>query len=168
MNIHKKERNYYIVAFSISALALIFHMAALKLIYKSIELLLFANGETRNVKNEIIKQVDILKDHANNCTNLFFLTSYLFVLFIGFMLLLRKINLKMYLVSCLIYEIIHVTGLSLFIHIFNKYQLTEGFGRYRLLHRHKLLWLMIAIPIVVYLLYGLIKKVTNKYAVKSL
>lgn len=132
-------------------------MAALKLIYKSIELLLFANGETRNVKNEIIKQVDILKDQANNCTNLFFLTSYLFVLFIGFMLLLRKINLKMYLVSCLIYEIIHVTGLSLFIHFFNKYQLTEGFGRYRLLHSHILLWLMISLPIVVYLLYGLKK-----------
>jgi hypothetical protein len=167
LNIHKKERNYYIVAFSITAMALFFHMAALKLIYKSIELLLLANGATSNVQKEISKQVDILKEYANYCTILFFLTTYLFVLFIGFMLLLRKINLKMYLFACFMYEFIHITGLSLFIFIFNKYQLTEGFGRYRILHRHKLLWLMIIIPIFVYLVYGLIKRLIIKYAVKS-
>lgn len=167
MNIYKKERNYYIVAFSITAMALFFHMAALKLIYKSIELLLLANGATSNAQKEISKQVDILKEYANYCTILFFLTTYLFVLFIGFMLLLRKINLKIYLFTCFMYEFIHITGLSLFIYIFNKYQLTEGFGRYRILHRHKLLWLMIMIPIVVYLVYGLIKRVINKYAAKS-
>ncbi len=167
MNIHKKERNYYIVAFSIIAMALLFHMAALKLIYKSIGLLLSANGATSNVQKEIMKQYDILKEYANYCTILFFLTTYLFVLFIGFMLLLRKTNLKMYLLACFMYEFIHITGLSLFIFIFNKYQLTEGFGRYRILHRHKLLWLMIIIPIVVHLVYGLIKRVINKYAAKS-
>ncbi len=168
LNLLKKERNFYIVACSFSALSLFFHMAALKLIYRSIDILLLANDLTREIKKNSLKQFDILKENANNCTLLFFLTSYLFVLFIGFMLLLRKINLKMYLFAGLIYEFIHVTGLSLFIHIFNKYELTEGFGRYRLLHRHKLLWLMIVIPIVVYLVYGLIKRLTNKYAVNSL
>lgn len=167
MNIHKKERNYYIIAFSIIAMALFFHMAALKIVYKYIDLLLSANDATSNIKKEVIKQYDILKEYANYCTLLFFLTTYLFVLFIGIMLLLRKINLKMYLFTCFMYEFIHITGLSLFIFIFNKYQLTEGFGRYNILHRHKLLWLMIIIPIVVYLVYGLIKRVINKYAVKS-
>lgn len=167
LNIHKKERNYYIVAFSITAMALFFHMAALKLDYKFIGLLLSGNGATSNVKKEILKQYDILKEYANYCTILFFLTTYLFVLFIGIMLLLRKINLKMYLFACFMYEFIHITGLSLFIFIFNKYQLTEGFGKYRMLHRHKLLWLMIIIPIVIYLVYGLIKRVINKYAAKS-
>lgn len=153
-----KNKLYYISVSAFSALALFLHMAALKLVYNSIGLLLKANGESHKVREEISVQVDNLKRYSNYCTNLFYLISYLFLIFIGFMLIARKIKLKMYLHGFLLFEIIQVAGLSLFIQIFNKYELTEGFGRLRVILRHELFWAMLIIPIIIYLGYGLKKK----------
>lgn len=162
MTLHKNKRIYYIAVSAFSALALFLHMAALKLIYNSIGLLLEANEASHKVRDEIAIQVDNLKRYSNNCTNLFYLVSYLFLIFIGIMLITRKIKLKTYLLGFLLFEIIQVAGLSLFIQIFNKYGLTEGFGRLRVILRHELFWAMLIIPIIICLGHGLIKKQIHK------
>lgn len=147
-----KEHKYFsgVAVFSILALSL--NMVALKLVYYSIGLLLEANGAAVERKKEITIQVDNLKRYSNYCTNLFYLVSCLFLIFIGIILITKKIKLKMYLCTYLLFELIQIIGLWLFIHIFNKYGLTEGFARWRILHRNGLFWIMLIIPIIICLL----------------
>lgn len=148
----QKKQKYFPVVVVFSILALSFHMAALKLVYNSIGLLLGANGAVSEIQNAVKAQVANLKRYSEYCTFSFFLVTYFFVFFIGFKLISRKIKLKMYIASYLLFEAIQITGLTLFIQIFNKYELTEGFGRWRILHRHPLLWIMLIIPIIICLL----------------
>lgn len=90
--------------------------------------------------------------------NFFYLISYLFLIFIGIILIAGKIKLKIYLLGFLIFEIIQIVGHSLFVQIFNKYELTEGFARLRIILRHELFWAMLIIPIIIYFGYEFIKK----------
>lgn len=150
----------YLVCVSIfSAITLFLHMVTLKLVYKSIEILLEANEITSlEMKKEMALQVDNLKRYSNYCTNCFFILCYLFLIFTGIILMLRKIKIKIYLLGDLIFGAVQVIGLYLFIQIFNKYELTEGFSRLRIIVHHKLFWIMVIIPIIFYLLYGYLKK----------
>lgn len=157
----KNNRKYFLCISAFSVLALFLHMSALKLIYKSIDLLLQANGASHQIQQNLAQQVDSLKRYSNYCTNSFFIISYLFLVFIGIMLITRKIKLKIYVSGYLIFEIVQAAGLPLFISIFNRYELTEGFGRLRLIHRHELFWAMLIIPVIIYAGYGLLRKVTH-------
>ncbi len=141
MMINKKTKMYFCGVTALSILVLSFHMFALKFIYNYIGLMLEANGVTAEKRKEMIVQAENLKKYSQYCTNAFLLANYFFLIIIGIILLTRKINLK-----------IQVTGLRLFIQIFNKYELTEGFGRWRILHYNALFWIMLIIPIIIYLL----------------
>lgn len=152
MMINKKTKMYFGSITALSILVLAFHMFALKFVYNSIVLKLEANGATVEKQKEIFMQVENLKKYSDYCTNTFLLASYFFLIFIGILLITRKINLKMYLSAYILFEVIQIIGLWLFIQIFNKYELTEGFGRWRILHRNALFWIILVIPIIIYLL----------------
>lgn len=158
MALLKKSQRYFFGIAVSSALVLFFHAMAIKLTYDSIGLLLEANEQTLEGKKQIALQAADLKQYSNYFTNSFFLASYLFLIFIGFILLAKKIDLKMYLYGYLLFEAIEFVGISLFIEAFNRYGLTESIGRWRLLHLHKLFWALLIIPIAVYLLHWLRKK----------
>lgn len=158
MILHRNNRIYFNFVWIFSVLTLSLHMAALKLVYNSIDILLKANQTTsQEVKREMALQVDNLKRYSDYCTNSFFLFCYLFIIFAGITLVLRKIKLKIFLRGCLIFGEVQVIGLALFIQIYNKYGLTEGFGRLRMVLRHKLFWTIAIVSIIVYLLYGYLK-----------
>ncbi len=154
-----KKSNYaYLVSISVfSILALFLYMTTLKLVYSAVEILLKANevapGE---VKELMALQVDNLKRYSNYCTNAFYLICYLYLIFTGITLMLRKI--KIFLLGDFIFGAIQIIGISLFIQVFNKYELTGGFDRLRTILHHKLFWTMAIIPIIIYLMYGLLNK----------
>lgn len=149
MMIDKKTKMYFGVVTALSILVLSFHMFALKFIYNYIGLMLEANGVTAEKRKEIAIQAKNLKKYSQYFTNAFLLANFIFLIIIGIILLTRKINLKMYLSSYFLFEVIQITGIWLFIQIFNKYELTEGFGRWRILHYNALFWIMIIIPIII-------------------
>ncbi|MDK2966197.1 hypothetical protein [Lacrimispora sp.] len=152
MMIDKKTKMYFGGVTALSILVLSFHMLALKFIYNYIGLMLEANGVTAEKQKEMIVQAENIKKYSQYCTNAFLLASYFFLIIIGIILLTRKINIKTYLRSYFLFEVIQIAGLRLFIHIFNKYELTEGFGRWRILHYNALFWIILIIPIIIYLL----------------
>ncbi|WP_159442037.1 hypothetical protein [Clostridium sp. Marseille-P2415] len=159
MILNRNNRIYFTFVWIFSVLTLFLHMAALKLVYNSIDILLRANQTTsQEVKKEMALQVDNLKRYSDYYTNVFFLFCYLFIICAGIVLVLRKVNLKVFLRGYLIFGEVQVIGLALFIQIFNKYGLTEGFGRLRTVLRHKLFWTIAILLIIVYLLYGYLKK----------
>ncbi|MDW2800901.1 hypothetical protein RZO55_25360 [Clostridium boliviensis] len=151
MMINKKTKMYFGGVTALSILVLSFHMLALKFIYNYIGLMLSANGLTGEKQKEIVVQAENLKNYSQYCTNAFLLANFFFLIIIGIILLTRKINLKMYLCSYLLFEVIQIIGISIFIQIFNRYELTEGFGRWRILHRNVLFWIIFIIPIIIYL-----------------
>ncbi|GLB31499.1 hypothetical protein LAD12857_34220 [Lacrimispora amygdalina] len=152
MMINKKTKMYFGGVTALSILVLSFHMLTLKFIYNYIGLMLDANGLIGEKQKVIVVQAENLKKYSQYCTNAFLLANYFFLIIIGIILLTKKINLKMYLRSYFLFELIQVTGLRLFIQIFNKYELTEGFGRWRILHYNALFWIMLIIPIIIYLM----------------
>lgn len=91
----------------------------------------------------------------------FFISCYIFFIFTGVVLLLRKIKLKDLLIGDLIFYNIQVVGIGVFIQLFNVYGLTEGYGRLRTIFRHELLWLIIIVPIMIRLLYDIVKNHNN-------
>lgn len=151
MNHNRDKRINAISVSAFSGLALFFHMAALKLIYHSISLLLKANEASPELRREIAVTVESLKNNSNACTNLFYLVSYLFAIFLGAMLIADKINIKKYLIDLLIFGSIQFLGIALFIQLFNQYELTEGYARLRIILRHKLFWFVLIIPIMIHL-----------------
>jgi hypothetical protein len=158
MILHKSNRIYLSCISAFSVIALILHMFALKFVYNTIEVLLKANEVTSlEIKETMAIQVDNLKRYSNYCTNGFYLICYMFLIIAGITLILRKIKLKIFLLGDLIFGVVQVIGITLFIHLFNVYELTEGFGRLRIIFRHKFFWLIAILPIIVYLLYGLLK-----------
>jgi hypothetical protein len=150
--INKKTKMYFSGVTVLSIIVLSFHMLSLKFIYNYIGLMLEANGVTVDKRKEMAVQAENLKKYSQYFTNAFLLASFFFLIFIGIILLTRIINLKMYLCSYLLFEVIQIIGISIFIQIFNKYELTEGFGRWRILHRNALFWIILIIPIIIYLL----------------
>ncbi len=152
MMINKKTKMYFSVITALSILVLSFHMLALKFIYNYIGLMLDANGLPGEKQKEIVVKAENLKKYSQYFTNAFLLANFFFLILIGIILLTRIINLKMYLSSYLLFEVIQIIGISIFIQIFNKYELTEGFGRWRILHRNALFWILLVIPIIIYLL----------------
>lgn len=161
MMINRKTKMYFSGVTALSLFVLSFHMLALKFIYNYIGLMLEANGVTFEKRKEMVVQAENLKKYSQYCTNVFLLANFFFLIFLGIILLTRKINLKMYLSSYFLFEVIQIIGLSLFIQIFNKYELTEGFGRWRILHHNVLFWLVLIIPIGIYLLDKLKIKVST-------
>ena len=152
MMINKKTKIYFGGVTALSIIVLSFHMLALKFIYNYIGLMLEANGVTAEKRKDMAIQGENLKKYSQYFTNAFLLASFFFLILIGIILITRIINLKMYLSSYLLFEVIQIIGLSIFIQIFNKYELTEGFGRWRILHRNALFWILLVIPIIIYLL----------------
>ncbi|MFR3728098.1 hypothetical protein [Lacrimispora sp.] len=152
MMINKKTKMYFGSVTAISILVLSFHMLALKFIYNYIGLMLDGNGLAGEKKKEIVVKAENFKNYSQYFTNAFLLANFFFLILIGIILLTRIINLKMYLSSYLLFEVIQIIGISIFIQIFNKYELTEGFGRWRILHRNALFWIILIIPIIIYLL----------------
>lgn len=152
MIINKKTKMYFGIVLALSILVLSFHMFALKFIYNYIGLMLDANGLTGQKQKQIVVQAENLKKYSQYFTNAFLLANFFFLIIIGIILLTRKINLKMYLSSYFLFEVFQVIGIWIFIQIFNKYQLTECFGRWRILHRNVLFWIILIIPIIIYLL----------------
>lgn len=152
MMINKKTKLYFSGVTAISILVLSFHMLALKFIYNYIGLMLDANGLTGEKKKEIVVQAENFKKYSQYYTNAFLLANYFLLIIFGIILVTRKINIKMYLSTYFIFEVIQIVGISIFIQIFNKYGLTEGFGRWRIIHYNSLFWFMLIIPIIIYLL----------------
>ena len=152
MMINKKTKMYFGGVTALSMLVLSFHMLALKFIYNYIGLMLDANGLPGEKQKEIVVKAENLKKYSQYFTNAFLLANFFFLILIGIILLTRIINLKMYLSSYLLFEVIQIIGISIFIQMFNKYELTEGFGRWRILHRNVLFWIILIIPIIIYLL----------------
>lgn len=152
MMINKKTKMYFGGVTALSILVLSFHMLALKFIYNYIGLMLEANEVTVEKQKEMAVQAENLKKYSQHCTNAFLLANFFFLILIGIILLTRIINLKIYLSSYLLFEVIQIIGISIFIQIFNKYELTEGFGRWRILHHNVLFWIILIIPIIIDLL----------------
>ena len=152
MMIDKKTKKYFGGITALSILVLSFHMLALKFIYNYIGLMLESNGVTVEKRKEMAIHAENLKKYSQYFTNAFLLANFFFLLLIGIILLSRKINLKMYLSSYFLFEVIQITGLWLFIQIFNKYELTEGFGRWSILHHNVLFWIILLTPIIICLL----------------
>ena len=121
---------YFGSIIALSILVLSFHMFALKFIYNYIGLMLDANGLRGEKQKEIVVQAENFKKYSQYFTNAFLLANFCFLILIGIILLSRKINLKMYLSSYFLFEVIQIIGISIFIKIFNKYELTEGMGRW--------------------------------------
>lgn len=149
MMTNKKTKMYFGGVTVLSIFVLFFHMLALKFIYNYIGLMLDANGLPGEKQKEIVVKAENLKKYSQYCTNAFLLANFFFLTLIGIILLTRIINLKMYLSSYLLFEVIQIIGISIFIQIFNKYELTEGFGRWRILHRNALFWILLVIPIII-------------------
>ncbi|MEY8356851.1 hypothetical protein AALB39_26395 [Lachnospiraceae bacterium 54-53] len=158
--INQKNIRIYLACVSVfSVLALSLHMAAIKLIYRSIGILLKANEVTSmEIKKEMALQVEDLKRYSEYFTNSFYLFCCLFLIFAGISLIWRRVGFMLYLSGDFIFAAVQFIGISLFIRIFNTYELTEVYARLRILFRQKLLWILFIIPMAVYLLYGLLKK----------
>lgn len=153
---------YRLCTIAFSSIILMLHMAALGFVYRSLDILLKANDITSNeVKKLMLSQADNMKRYSGYFTNSFFISCYLFFIFTGVVLLLRKIKLKDLLIFYLIFYNIQVVGIGVFIQLFNVYGLTEGYGRLRTIFRHGLLWLIIIVPIMIRLLYDIVKNHNN-------
>lgn len=158
MTKYKHSYVYQSCTIAFSLIILMLHMAALGLVYRSLDILLKANDITPGeVKKMMALQADNLKKYSGYFTNGFFISCYLFFIFTGVVLLLRKIKLKDLLIGDIIFCIIQVIGIGLFIQSFNVYGLTEGYGRLRTIFRHELLWFIIIVPIVIRLLYDIVR-----------
>lgn len=159
---YKYNRFYQFCTIAFSLIILMLHMAALGFVYRSLDVLLNSNDITsKEAKKLMLLQADNLKRYSGYFTNGFFISCYLFFIFTGVVLLLRKIKLKDLLIGDIIFCIIQVIGIGLFIQLFNVYGLTEGYGRLRTIFRHELLWFVIIVPIVIRLLYDIVRNHNN-------
>ena len=157
MTKYKYSHVYQFCSIGFSLIILMLHMAALGLVYRYLDIMLKVNDITpKEVRKLMVLQADNLKRYSGYFTNAFFISCYLFFIFTGVVLLLRKIKLKDLLIGDIIFCIIQVIGIGLFIQLFNVYGLTEGYGRLRTIFRHELLWFIIIVPIVIRLLYDMV------------
>lgn len=158
MTKYKHSHVYRLCTIAFSSIVLMLHMAALGFVYRSLDILLKAKDITSDeVKKLMLSQADNMKRYSGYFTNSFFISCYIFFVFTGVVLLLRKIKLKDLLIGDIIFYIIQVIGIGVFIQLFNVYGLTEGYGRLRTIFRHELLWLIIIVPIIIRLLYDIVR-----------
>lgn len=149
------------VLYSVAALAL--HAAALGCVYRQVNLLLFINGmENRQEKDRIYQQANSLKVYSDYFTYIFLGMCLIALIILGILLVLRKINLLEYGVFFLVFWGIQIVGICLFSWIFNNHEISGAFSRIRIVFWWKMTWLIIGIPLGIWLLRTLAHRFERK------